>query len=178
MKKILAVVLLMLVMFTTNLSASADVKYSPNTVKKLGTQGKLPKTAGYVGMTYGDLKKQVPGRLDVGEAGAVYSAKNSTTDYLFLKTSVNKKSKVYLISRTFKQTSFTKSLTAAVMKKNFNGKSKVGTSSYMNGQAIYKPIYKTNNSNYIMHNVGSGGIVTLTVGTKKNLQYSGWWLNN
>lgn len=59
-------------------------------------------------MTYGKLKKQVAGSLDMGESGAVYFAKNSTTAYLFLTYDVNNNSKVYVINRTFKQTSFTK----------------------------------------------------------------------
>lgn len=44
----------------------------------------------------------------MGESGAVYFAKNSTTAYLFLTYDVNNNSKVYVINRTFKQTSFTK----------------------------------------------------------------------
>ncbi|MBQ0139964.1 MAG: hypothetical protein KBT36_11740 [Kurthia sp.] len=181
MKKFMAAMLIFILVISSGLSVSAATKYSPNTVKKLGTQGKLPKTVGHVGMTYGQLKKQIPGHLEIGEAGTLYYAKNSTAVYLFLKYDMKQmknSSKVYLISRTFKQSSFTKPLTASVMKKNFNGKTKVGSSNYFGG-AVYKPAYKTNSKNYIMHNINATeGIVTLTVGTKKNLQSSGWWLNS
>lgn len=65
------------------------------------------------------------------------------------------------------------------MKKTFNGTSRVGQSNFMGtGNSIYKAVYKTNSKNYIMHNPRKDGTVTLTVGTKNKLAYSGWWMNS
>lgn len=180
MKKWVGAVLAASIFMTgATMNASADVKYSPQTVKKLASQGKLPKTPGKVGMTYGTLKKTVAGHLSMGEPGVMYFAKNSTTVYLFPKDSISavkNTTKVIVIDRTFKQTSFTTPLTSSVMQKNFNGKTWIG---FDDGYySAYRAAYKTNSNKYLMYKSRNDGTVTLTVGTKKNLYRSGFYLNS
>ncbi|WP_010289133.1 hypothetical protein [Kurthia massiliensis] len=177
MKKLIGTVLAASLMFSSAGVAQAAV--SPTTVKTLGAQGKLPKTPGKIGMTYNTLKKSVKGgKLYDSEMGVYYATRNSTAIYLFpkfSKSSVYGSTKVYAIDRTFKQSSFTKKLTASVMQQTFKNHTYIGGQFY--DSYIYRNAYKSGKY-YVMHKARANNTVTLSVGKKNDLSYTGLWVND
>lgn len=178
MKRILTWTLLTCCFFfsTTNVHAvtTPEKTIKANlSFKALTTKGRLPQTIGYVGKSYINLIKAVPGKRRNGEGAIFYMASETNSIYGFSQSNkqngqpkyyVTSKEKVQLISRVYPG-----SLTNASLTKLF------GKPIYFNSFGKKVKLYKSGNLyiGYRSYLKGNKSYTNISIGTKEMMIKAG-----